>query len=475
MAQARTLQGLGNIDKPLLLVYLIMVMMGWFNIYAAVYNDMHHSIFDLSMQYGKQLLWIIAAFIIGASILLIDSKFFSVFTYPIYGFTILMLLVVLFFGKEVNGARAWFEVGGLRIQPGELAKVATSLAISKVLSRHGVSINSWKTLLIVGGLLALPGLIILLQNDTGSMIVYIAYSLVFYREGMPGKVLLLGVACITLFILSLMLSPYYIILGIFLTLLIAIFFGRRRLNDLVNTILILIVSCSIGYIVTTWVTAFSWLNFIIASLATSAIPFLYIAYRFRLKFVAIIFALFVSSVSFVFSVQYIFDKVLEPHQRTRINVLLGAESDLKGAEYNVNQSKIAIGSGGLSGKGFLQGTQTKFNFVPEQSTDFIFCTVGEEWGFMGSLVVISLFAFLLIRIIIVAEKQRSLYSRLFGYCVASIFFFHFAINVGMTFGMVPVIGIPLPFFSYGGSSLWSFTILFFIFLKLDLDRDKIVM
>jgi rod shape determining protein RodA len=475
MAQAKTLLGLANIDKPLLFVYLLMVMMGWFNIYAAVYNDLHHSIFDLNMQYGKQLLWIIAALVIAASILLIDSKFFSVFTYPIYGFTVFLLVMVLFFGREVNGARAWFEFGGIRLQPGELAKVATSLAISKILSRFNVNVNSWKTILLVGGILAVPGAIILLQNDTGSMIVYVAFSLVLYRMGMPGSILLLGVACVVLFIVSLIFPPYYIVLGILAVVLISVFFVRRRLKDLTTTLIVLASSLSIAFIISRWFISFTWMNFTIVSLCTSAVPFLLIAYRYRLKFVFVLYFLLATSISLVFSVDYLFNSVLEKHQRTRINVLLGNESDLKGAEYNVNQSKIAIGSGGFSGKGYLQGTQTKFNFVPEQSTDFIFCTVGEEWGFIGSVIVIGLFVFLLVRIIIVAEKQRSVYSKLFGYCVASIFFFHFAINVGMTFGMVPVIGIPLPFFSYGGSSLWSFTILLFIFLKLDLDRDKIVM
>ena len=474
MAQTRTKQILVNIDKPLLLVYLLMIMMGWFNIYAAVYNDIHYSIFDLNMQYGKQLLWMIAAVLIGLSILLIDSKFFSVFTYPIYGFTILFLLFVLLFGKEVNGARAWFEIGGLRLQPGEFAKVATCLAIAKVLSRHNVDVNSLKTLSIIGGILALPGLIILLQNDTGSMIVYVAYVLVLFRQGLPGNVLLLGVACVVLFILSLILNPAYVVLGLLVIFLISVFFARKRFNDLINTFIILAISAAVGFVISKYIMSFSWLKLVVSSLIICTITFSLIAYRYRLKFVFVILSLFVSSISLVYSVDYIFNNVLEKHQRTRINVLLGMESDLKGAEYNVNQSKIAIGSGGFNGKGYLQGTQTKFNFVPEQSTDFIFCTVGEEWGFLGSLVVIGLFVYFLVRIIIVSERQRSAYSRIFGYGVASIFFFHFAINIGMTFGMVPVIGIPLPFFSYGGSSLWSFTVLLFIFLKLDLDRDKIV-
>jgi len=465
---------ISNIDKTILFIYLALVIMGLLNIYAAVYSETHKNIFDLSMQYGKQLMWITAAFVIGFSILLIDSKFFPVFTYPIYAASILMLLAALFLGKEVNGARAWFEIGGLRIQPDEFVKISTCLAMAKVLSRFNVKIQSFKTLALVGGLLGLPGAIILLQNDTGSMIVYAAYIIVLYRMGISGVVPVLGAISVALFILAMYYAPLNVTYGIIIGALLLYYIYNRKVKEISTAVMIFAVCSAISFAVVYFFYVLTLQNVILGSIFLCTLVFSYVAFRHKLKYGVAITLIAFSSIAFVYSVEYIFNNVLEPHQRTRINVLLGLEADPKGAEYNVDQSKIAIGSGGLSGKGYLQGTQTKFNFVPEQSTDFIFCTVGEEWGFWGSFVVIGLFILLLARIIIVAEKQRSLYSKLYGYSVASIIFFHFAVNVGMTIGMVPVIGIPLPFFSYGGSSLWSFTILLFIFLRLDLNRDSII-
>ena len=475
MAQFKAQQIISNIDKPILFVYLSMVIMGWLNIYAAVYSENHQNIFDISMQYGKQLIWIVAAFCIGASLLLIDSKFFPVFTYPIYTLTIFMLLLALVAGKEVNGARAWFEIAGLRLQPGEFAKVATCLAVSKVLSRFNAKADSLKTLSIIGGLLALPGIIILLQNDTGSMLMYVAYIILLYRLGLSPIFPILGAVFVVLFIVSMYYPPFNVAIVILISAFIVYYILYRDLKNILTALIIFLISLVISSLIVFIFFNLSFQNILFGAVICSAIPYFLIAYRYKLGKIFLIVSVAIASISFVYSVEYIFSKVLEPHQRTRINVLLGLESDLKGAEYNVNQSKIAIGSGGLMGKGFLQGTQTKFNFVPEQSTDFIFCTVGEEWGFLGSLTVVGLFVFLLVRIIVVAEKQRSLFSKMYGYGVASLMFFHFVINVGMTIGMVPVIGIPLPFFSYGGSSLWSFTILLFIFLRLDLDRENIIL
>jgi len=410
-----------HIDRTLVLLYLTLMLMGWVNIYAAVYNNEHASIFDLSQSYGKQMLWILTSLAIALMVILTDAKFFNAFAYPIYGGTILLLIIVLFFGKEIAGSKSWFQIGEFRLQPAEFAKFATNLALAHFLSALDFDNRKRKSQIIPLIILAIPALLILLQNDTGSAIVYTSLALVLYRQGMPGSILLLGVATAILAIMALLFNQYIVIAVIGILLVGFIFFIRRTWQNIVKVIGI----------------------FVVASL-------------------------------FVLSVDYAFANVLEPHQKTRINVLLGKQIDLKGAGYNVNQSKIAIGSGGFWGKGFLNGTQTKFNFVPEQSTDFIFCTVGEEWGFVGSTIVILLFMALIVRIILMAERQRSDFSRIYGYGVASILFFHFFVNIGMTIGLMPVIGIPLPFFSYGGSSLWAFTILLFIFIKQDSNRLQLV-
>jgi rod shape determining protein RodA len=367
------------------------------------------------------LLWIGTSLVLALLIMLTDAKFFNAFAYPIYIGTILLLVIVLFAGKEIAGSKSWFQIGEFRIQPAEFAKFATNLALAHFLSVLDFDSRKRKSQIIPLVILAVPSLLILLQNDTGSALVYAAFSLVLFRQGMPGSILLLGVAIAILAVMTLLFNQYIVIVFVAVMLIVFVFFIRRTWQNIVKVIGI----------------------FIVASV-------------------------------FVLSVDYAFDNVLELHQKTRINVLLGKQIDLKGAGYNVNQSKIAIGSGGFWGKGFLKGTQTKFNFVPEQSTDFIFCTVGEEWGFVGSTVVMLLFLALIVRIIMMAERQRSDFSRIYGYGVASILFFHFFVNVGMTIGLMPVIGIPLPFFSYGGSSLWAFTILLFIFIKMDSNRLQLV-
>jgi rod shape determining protein RodA len=334
---------------------------------------------------------------------------------------LLMLAAVLVVGTEISGSRSWFQIGSIAIQPAEFAKFATCLALARYLSSYSTDFGSLKAKVISLVIIFTPAVMVLLQNDTGSAVVYAALILVLYREGLSGSLLLLGVYVVLLFILTVLINQYYVAGGlVILTVIILIMSGRLRKK---------------------WLT---------------------------------ISAIAVISVGFIFSVDYAFNNILEPHQRTRINVLLGVEMDLHGAGYNVNQSKIAIGSGGLTGKGFLKGTQTKYDFVPEQSTDFIFCTIGEEWGFLGSSVVIILYVLLLYRLILLAERQRSNFSRIYGYGVASILFFHFTVNIGMTLGLVPVIGIPLPFISYGGSSLWAFTILLFIFIKLDANRLRLL-
>jgi len=368
----------------------------------------------MSQSYGKQMIWIVTSLVLALIIILTDFKFFSTFSFPIYFLMLLVLAAVLIFGKEISGSKSWFQIGGVSLQPAEFAKFATNLAIAKYLSTLNVNFKQFKSVIKILVILMVPSILIFLQNDTGSAIVYVAFVFVFFREGMPGAILIIGVVSVVLFLMTLLLNQVVVVVILFALCVLIVFFIKRNLQNLIS-----------------------------------------------------LFGLYVIMSVFVFSVDYAFDNALEQHHRTRINVLLGKETDLKGAGYNVNQSLIAIGSGGFFGKGFLNGTQTKYNFVPEQSTDFIFCTVGEEWGFVGSLVVVALFVALLVRIVIVAERQRSKFNRIYGYGVASIIFFHFTLNIAMTLGLFPVIGIPLPFFSYGGSSLWSFTILLFIFIKLD--------
>ncbi|MAC96448.1 MAG: rod shape-determining protein RodA [Flavobacteriales bacterium] len=424
-----------NIDWLLVLLYFVLVLLGWLNIYSAVYNEEFQSIFDTSQQYGKQLIWIGTSTVLAILILFIDERFFSTFGYLLYGLMLFLLVLVIFIGDETKGATSWFSIGGFKIQPAEFSKFATNLALAKYLSTLNIKLKDFKTKLIALTIIFAPAIIILLQNDTGSALVYASFILVLYREGLSGSILLVGLIAAFLFILTLYFQTevyqlpfdlsldgsWAIILGIFLLLIAVYFINRKKKQILLPLIAILL-----------------------------------------------------GSAALIQSVDYVFTNVLEPHQSKRINVLLGLESDPQGAGYNVNQSLIAIGSGGFSGKGYLEGTQTKYDFVPEQSTDFIFCTIGEEWGFLGSFVVIALFMALLLRILFLCSRQRSAFARIYGYGVASILFFHFTINIGMAIGLAPVIGIPLPFFSYGGSSLWAFTILLFVFIKMDADRLEVL-
>ena len=450
---------LKNIDWLSIFLYTLLVFMGWLNIYAAVYDESHSNILDIDLKYGKQLLWIGAAFVLGIFILLTDSKFFTAFSFVIYGLTVGLLAAVLVFGVESHGARSWFEIGGIRIQPAEFGKFATCLAIANVMSRHGFKIMRFSSLALIGLLLAIPAGLIVLQNDTGSALVYSSFILVMYREGLHGSLLLLCFIAIAIFIFTLIYPPIVVLSLIIAGTLIAFLYYRQNKQEFYR-IIIFLVSCFLFLLFLKWLFEFNIGNerlLLYAYLSTGLIGILLASWV---------------CIGATVGVDYAFEK-LQPHQKDRINNLLGIETDLTGAGYNVNQSKIAIGSGGLLGKGFLQGTQTKFNFVPEQSTDFIFCTVGEEWGFVGSAILIGLLMAFILRIIYLAERQRSDFSRIYGYGVASILFFHVAINIGMTIGMAPVIGIPLPFFSYGGSSLWAFTILIFIFLRLDANRLQV--
>jgi rod shape determining protein RodA len=420
-----------GVDRVTLLVYVILVFMGWLNIYAAVYDEEHQNIFDTTQKYGMQLIWIGGAAVIAFSILLIDANFYTVFAYGFYGFFLLANILVLFLGREVKGSHSWYRFGKFGIQPAEFMKFATSLALAKFLSNQNIVVNqqfrlrlkdlikNYKNTIFALLFIILPLILIIkLQNETGLAIVFIAFIIVLYREGLSVGFLIFGLLAAILFVMA------------------------------------LVVTNTSGLLIT------------LALIAASAFLFI----RRSRKNLIFVFIVYLSAAGVVLATNYVYNH-LEDHQRTRIDVLLGRGTvDLKKEGYNVNQAKIAIGSGGFFGKGYLQGTQTKYDFVPEQDTDFIFCTVGEEWGFVGSTVVIFLELFLILRLIFLAERQRSDFSRIYGYGVASVLFFHLAVNIGMTIGLMPVIGIPLPFFSYGGSSLWSFTILLFIFIKLDANR-----
>ncbi|WP_017258557.1 rod shape-determining protein RodA [Pedobacter arcticus] len=409
-----------NVDFLTIVLYLCLLAIGWFSIHAAVYNE-DEALITLANNSGKQLIFIIVAIIVGAVILLLDSKFMFAFSPVFYGITIFLLILVLIVGRNVGGNQAWIPIGSFRLQPSEFAKWATSLLLARHLSVNNAKLTEFRTLLPTLAILGVPVILIIMQPDAGSALVFISLIFVLYREGLSPLYLVAGVMMVLLFILTLLYSKLYIILGLVFVLAILIY-NYRRYRSLIATF--------VG-------------GFILCLL-------------------------------FIFSVDFVYNNILKPHQKVRIELLLGLVKDPRGAGYNVNQSKIAIGSGGLWGKGYLQGTQTKFNFVPEQSTDFIFCTVGEEWGFAGSFVVVGLYLFLLMRIIHLAERQRSPFSRIYGYAVACIIFCHFFVNIAMTVGLMPVIGIPLPFVSYGGSSLLSFTILLFILIKLDSNRMGIV-
>jgi len=411
-----------NVDWITVFIYLALCTIGWFNIHAAVFDEAHPGIFDsMKTDYSKQFIWILSAVALAGIILLLDSRFFSALAPVFYGITIFLLLLVLVVGRNVGGNQAWISIGAFRLQPSEFAKYATCLLLARYLSGVNIRITEVKSFFIAAAIIFFPMLLIKMQPDDGSTLVFCSLIFVLYREGLSPYFLILGALFITLFILSLLFKQLYVVGGILIV------FG----------ILIAIV-------------------------------------RRNRKRALIVLAGLVISVAFVFIVPFVYSHVIKEHQRVRIDEWLRLTNDKKKAGYNVNQSKIAIGSGKLWGKGYLKGTQTRFSFVPEQSTDFIFCTVGEEWGFAGSVVVIGLYLFLILRIILIAERQRSPFSRIYGYGVACIIFFHFFINIGLTIGVVPVIGIPLPFISYGGSSLWSFTFLLFTLLKLDSNRMGVV-
>jgi rod shape determining protein RodA len=412
-----------NVDWAIVFVYLALCAIGWLNIHSAVFDEKHPGFMDLDTNYGKQFIYIIAGIVVGIVILLLESRFFSTLAPVFYGITVLLLVLVLVVGRNVGGNQAWISIGGgFRLQPSELAKFSTCLLLARYLSGTNVRVTDPKSFLISGAIIGFPMMLIMLQPDAGSTLVFSSLIFVLYREGI---------------------SPYFLILeGLFITL----FVLTLKVNNLL---------------------------FVIGGLVAVTAIILYLLRRERRAFPVVLTGL-AMCIAFVFSVNFLYTHVLKPHQKVRIDIVLGITSDIKGKGYNVNQSKIAIGSGKFWGRGYMKGTQTKYSFVPEQSTDFIFCTVGEEWGFAGAVVVLGLYMFLVLRIIRIAERQRSPFSRVYAYGVASVIFFHVVINVGMTIGIVPSIGIPLPLISYGGSSLLSFTIMLFVLVKLDSNRMGMV-
>ena len=465
----------GKIDIPLVVCYLMLVFIGWINIYAAVYSQEHSSIFDMSQRYGMQFIWIITALILAVAILfVINPKVYSVLSPPIYLGVCLLLVAVIFLGKEVNGSNSWFQIGPVSFQPAEVSKISTSLFLAYIMSKYNFRLGNMRDAMRVALTILVPMAIIVMEKETGSALVYCGFIFLHYREGLSGWVLVFGILSIVLFVVTLAVSSLTAIIILFvLAGIINGIYTRKLMQHLVVIVPTAILLGFLPAIAEKWIPSLAGFKFEYVALGTTtalalAAPVIYKGKRGRhLKYLL---AGFFCSIALIFSVEFIFNNILQPHQRSRIENLLGITEDLMGAGYNVHQSKIAIGSGGFAGKGFLNGTQTKFDFVPEQSTDFIFCTIGEEWGFMGSVLVVGIYLFLISRLIILSERQKDRFARIYGYCVACCFFMHFFINIGMTMGLVPVIGIPLPLLSYGGSSLWSFTTLLFIFIKLDMER-----
>lgn len=450
-----------------------MVIIGWFNIYAAVYNEDHKEILDLSQRYGKQFIWILATLVLAVFVVIIDSRFYFFFAWIVYGILMLMLLSVLIFGKEINGARSWFELGPFSLQPSEFAKFGTALALASFLTNRRQELTKLRVIAIATGIIFLPAILTALQPDLGSTIVFFSFFIVLFREGMSPFVFISGLLMLLLFFLTLLINNFHLELALVAAAFLLTCFTTRKWTVCVAGLGILVFIGGLLYLLDHYVIKSLGNELVLLiSLFLAGIAYSFHIYTRKAVAIMFIFIFLFGSILYINSVDFAFNNLLKPHQKDRVEIMLGIKSDPHGTGYNVNQSLISIGSGGLTGKGFLQGTQTKYKFVPAQSTDFIFCTVGEEWGFLGSLTVIGLYLFLLLRLVFLAERQRSAFSRIYGYGVISILFTHFLINIGMTTGLVPVIGIPLPFFSYGGSSLWGFTILLFIFLRLDAGRTE---
>jgi len=475
-----------QIDWITIGLFLALIILGWFSVCGASYEfgEPLGDFFSFSSRAGKQLIWIGCALVIGFVITMLDDKLFDTFAYVLYAAFMLLLLVTPFLATDIKGSYSWIKLGSLSIQPAEFAKGATALALSKFMGHYGYNISNTRTFAITLGIILLPMALIIMQKETGSALIYTAFFLVLYREGMNGSFLFAGFAAVIYFVIGLKfqdtlvdgtytsVSEFAVLLLIWIfTTVIALLYSDNRHQDY-KAVAYGAGAILLSYLFSRYVIPFETGYALLAVIAGEVVYMIIKALtlkRLRYAYVAL-FA--VVSTIFFFSTDYVMNDVLEPHQQQRVRVLLGMEQDLNGAGYNVNQSKIAIGSGGLTGKGFLNGTQTKLKYVPEQDTDFIFCTVGEEKGFIGCAVVLVLYLTLILRLIYLSERQSFAFGRIFGYSVLCILLFHVFINIGMVIGLTPVIGIPLPFFSYGGSSLWGFTILLFVFLRIDAARKK---
>jgi rod shape determining protein RodA len=464
-----------EIDWTTVGLYLLLVIFGWMNIFASSYNEQFTSIFNVRQNYGDQLMWILVSLVVIILLFAVDHRFFHLFAYVIYGISILMLIGVLAFGVTVNNSQSWIRIFGFNFQPSEFVKMATALAIARFLSSYNVKLWTWKSMSIMALLIGLPIGLISLQPDWGTALVFSCFILLMYREGMPGWILALTLFITILFLMTLLLSNTTVLI-ILIIIAITIFglINHKLIHALIAAIIVTASYFIMHFLFPMVHVKPGGYYELLAALTLSSVILLVFSVVRKIKNVVLILIMLYGFIGFTYTVDYVFDEILKPHQQTRVNILLGKETDIRDVGYNLNQSKIAIGSGGFFGKGFLKGTQTKLDFVPEQSTDFIFCTVGEEWGFLGSTIAILLYVGLLIRILLLAERQRSQFARIYGYGVASILFFHFAINVAMTIGLFPVIGIPLPYFSYGGSSMLAFTLLLFILVRLDSVRKKYV-
>lgn len=473
---------LRSIDWITILIYIALLAFGWVSVCGASYSYGDADLFSLETRSGMQIVWIVTSIMLGTCLLLIDDRLYETFAFAIYVVMLLLLFATIFNPHEIKGSRSWIVMGPLRIQPAEFAKFATALAVAKLMSGYKFSIEKWKDLAKAIAMILTPMILIVMQKETGSALVYASLFLMLYREGMTGSFLFTGIAMVVYFVVGIRfeqpllwetpthVGPFVVLLliQVLTSALVLVYCKAKKeakyifLTSVGITLLALLFS--------QFVIPFNiiWVQLLLLVVTICYLVWLLYYNHMREYFFILLFT--IGSAVFFFSASYVLNNIMEPHQRVRINVLLGLEEDLAGAGYNVHQSEIAIGSGGLRGKGFLNGTQTKLKFVPEQDTDFIFCTVGEEEGFLGSASVLLLFLCLILRLIYVSERQTHTFGRVYGYCVVSIFLFHLFINVGMVLGLTPVIGIPLPFFSYGGSSLWGFTLLLFIFLRIDASR-----
>lgn len=468
-----------SVDWALVVTYLLLIIIGWVNIYASIHSDGPASIFDYNFRSGKQFVWILTALGLAALILfVVNAQLWESASIPLYLGVLCLIVAVIFLGVEVKGSRSWFEFGPIRFQPAEVSKITTSLLLATLMSQVNFRITRFKDFLLTALILGIPMVVILAESETGSALVYVGFIFVMYREGFSGWwIFCIGMAAL-LFILTLTASPYVSILVLAGVLLLCNGLESNKIGVAFWIFSgVLLILCLLPWIFgkfspESFVSKINPLYILVGICVAAVLYLMIVGYRSRHRFLSMSALGLIAGMALVFSTEFIFNNILQDHQRKRIEVLLGMKEDPAGVGYNVNQSMIAIGSGGLHGKGFLGGTQTTFGFVPEQSTDFIFCTVGEEWGFLGCLVVISLYVFLISRIIMDAEKSREAFTRIYGYCVASCIFMHLFINIGMTIGIMPVIGIPLPLLSYGGSSLWAFTVLIFIFIALYRQEKK---